>query len=242
VTQPAETLAVSLRTEGVAAGNLVALLQLCDSLFPLGGFAHSDGLEAATSSGSISTGADLHQWMDVTLDQILRRCEGPGVRVVWEAFIDGRFADALAVDEELDAIRPSSTLRRASLAMGTRLLSTWQRIRPSDALNAFHSVRGSRGVRLPTGFAVVCASSRIPCRATLEGFFYTRLAATVSSAMRLMAIGQAEAHALLAGTLDRVPCAVDEVLQSNEAPHAFTPGLDIAAMNQQYVTSRLFCS
>src|SRR6185503_8361644 len=29
---------------------LLALLHLCDSLFPLGGFAHSDGLEAATTS------------------------------------------------------------------------------------------------------------------------------------------------------------------------------------------------
>jgi len=229
--------------EGASAGtSLVSLLHLCDSLFPIGAFAHSDGLEAATSSGSVSTGADLLQWLTVTLDETLRHCEGPAVRLVCEAFVEGRFADVLVIDAELDAIRPSSTQRRASLAMGTRLLSTWQLIRPHDTLDAFCRVRGFDGVRLPTGFAVVCASAQIPCRATLEGLFYTRLAATVSSAMRLMAIGQAEAHGLLARTLNRVPCVVDGVLQSHDPPHSFTPALDIAAMSQQYVGSRLFRS
>ncbi len=225
-----------------ATGNLVALLHLCDSLFPIGSFAHSDGLESATSAGSIATAADLRQWVDVTLDETLRCCEGPAVRSAWDAFADGRLADLLEIDAEVEAIRPSSTLRQASRAMGTRLLSTWQRIRPSDGLERFAAALGDRGVTQPVGFAVVCAASQISRRATLEAFFYTRLAAVVSSAMRLMAIGQGEAHALLAATLGRVPDTVDRVLASLDPPSAFVPALDIAAMSQQYVRSRLFRS
>lgn len=224
------------------AGHLVALLHLCDSLFPIGSFAHSDGLEAATSAGSIATPADLRQWLDVTLDETLGRCEGPAVRSAWEAFVGRRLAELLAIDEEVEAIRPSSTLRRASRAMGGRLLSTWQHIRPSEALERFAAAHGDRSVTLPVAFAVVCAATQIPCRATLEAYFYTRLAAVVSCAMRLMAVGQGEAHALLACTLGRVSDTADAVLASLDPPSAFAPALDIAAMSQQYVRSRLFRS
>src|SRR5262249_60943738 len=36
---------------------LVALLHICDSLFPIGGFGYSDGLEAATAAGAVRTPA-----------------------------------------------------------------------------------------------------------------------------------------------------------------------------------------
>ena len=223
-------------------GQLVALLQLCDSLFPIGAFAHSDGLEAATSSGSIATTTELRQWLDVTLDETLRCCEGPAVRSAWEACMNGRPTDLLAVDAEVEAIRPSSALRHASRAMGSRLLITWRRIRPSEALDRFATAGGNAGLTLPTAFGIVCASSCIPCRATLEAFFYTRLAGVVSSAMRLMAVGHGEAHALLADILGHVPETADSVLESLAIPSSFAPALDIATMSHQYVRSRLFRS
>ena len=69
--------------------------------------------------------------------------------------------------------------------------------------------------------------------------------AVASSAMRLMSIGQREAHALLAATLARVPAAVDAIeagLVRGDSLGAFAPAVDLAAMGQQYVRSRLFLS
>jgi urease accessory protein UreF len=76
----------------------------------------------------------------------------------------------------------------------------------------------------------------------VEAFAYNRLAATISSAMRLMPIGQAHAHALLAEALARVPALVDGVIARSGAAESFTPAMDVAAMSQQYLRSRLFRS
>ena len=98
---------------------------------------------------------------------------------------------------------------------------------------------------LPVAFGVICAMEGIDRRSAVEGFVYTRLAATASSAMRLMAIGQREAHALLAATLARVPAAIDNIESSvarGEGLGAFAPAADLATMGQQYVRSRLFLS
>ena len=71
---------------------------------------------------------------------------------------------------------------------------------------------------------------------------YTRLAAMVSAAMRLMPLGQLEGHTLLVEALARVPALAAEVLDDDRPLGAFTPNLDVMVMSQQYVESRLFKS
>lgn len=220
--------------------NLVVLLHLCDSLFPIGSFAHSDGLEAATSRQQIETAGDLRAWMDVMLMDTLRWLEGPAVHRAWHSFSDRQFGAIVAIDDEVYALRPSSATREATRAMGTRLLKTWQQIRPCDAVRSLFSDRPA--FTLPVAFGVVSSASMIPARAAVEGFMYTRLAAVVSAAMRLMPIGQHEGHRLLADTLERVPAIAGAVMLDARPLQSFTPELDVAAMSQQYGHSRLFRS
>src|SRR5204862_8287135 len=101
---------------------------------------------------------------------------------------------------------------------------------------------GALAPAFPVAFAAVCISSGVDRSQTVQALAYTRLAATVSAAMRLAPIGQRDAHALLARALDRVPRIVDGIAARAAAPESFTPGMDIAAMSQQYLHSRLFRS
>jgi len=65
---------------------LLALLHICDSLFPIGSFGYSDGLEAATAVGLVETPADLQAWLDVSLDEGVGRMDGPAALRAWSAF------------------------------------------------------------------------------------------------------------------------------------------------------------
>jgi len=218
----------------------LALLHLCDSLFPIGAFAHSDGLESAVASGHVASAADLRDWLGTILTIILAGAEGPAVRMAYLA-VHSRDLDALErADSEVAAMRTSSAGRDATRAMGTRLLKTWQQIRPAEAVRAALE-RRSR-YTFPTAFGVVCAASHIQLAEAIEAYCYARLASTVSAAMRLMPIGQHEAHRLLAVVLGEVPAYVDRIVHDEEPLRCFTPLMDIAAMSHQYQHSRLFKS
>jgi urease accessory protein len=218
-----------------------ALLHLCDSLFPIGAFSHSDGLEAATASGAIQSGRDLKCWIDTCLEQTLGTCDGPAVARAWRLARNERWLELDVLDAEMHAMRPSSAGRQASRAMGTRLVKTWRQIRPESCPEGLLE-RAGAGLTLPVAFGAVCASSGIDARGAVEGFFYTRLAAMVSSAMRLIPIGQHEAHSMLAEALARATPRVDGILAGDAEASMFAPALDVAAMGQQYVLSRLFKS
>jgi urease accessory protein UreF len=127
--------------------------------------------------------------------------------------------------------------------MGWRLATTWQAIHPDAALATLIAMAraGAVGPGLPIAFASVFATAGVDRRASVEAFAYNRLAATVSAAMRLMAIGQTDAHAVLARLIARIPDVVDAV-ERHGSVSAFAPAMDIAAMSQQYIHSRLFRS
>jgi len=218
----------------------LALLQLCDSLFPIGSFAHSDGLESAVAAGRVLSARDLREWIAVILNVFLADAEGPAVRTAYLAMRARDLAALASVDSEVDAMRPSSAARDATRTMGTRLLKTWQHIRPAEPVRVALEHRAR--YTFPVAFGVVCAASDIALSEAIEAYCYSRLAATVSAAMRLMAIGQHEAHGLLAEVLGDVPACVDRILQSDEPSRCFTPMMDISAMSHQYQHSRLFRS
>jgi urease accessory protein len=225
-------------------GTGLALLHLCDSLFPIGGFAYSDGLETATAGRAVADIDGLRAWIDVCLNETFGRMEGPAVWQAWSAFDHADWDSIVTLDEEIAALRPSASARRSSRAMGLRLLTTWQTLHPDPRLA--HLTALARALRLgpalPIAFAGACASSGVDRRRAVEAFAYTRLSATVSAAMRLMAVGQTDAHTLLARALDRVPSTVDAMVRRDARLESFTPAMDIAVMSQQYLHSRLFRS
>lgn len=245
---------------------MLPLLHLCDTLFPIGGFAYSDGLESAvtvrlppapsplpgyggprkadTTYDSRDAMCELRDWIDACLDETIGRLDGPAVCQSWTAFDAADWSAIAVIDREVTALRPSSSARRSSRAMGLRLLTTWQTLHPHPHLDHALSLarQGTLGPTLPVAFAVACAAVGVDRRLAVESYAYTRLAATISAAMRLMPIGQTAAHTVLARALDRVPAVVDAVISRDAQLVCFTPVMDIAAMTQQYLHSRLFRS
>jgi urease accessory protein len=222
---------------------LLALLHIRDSLFPIGGFGYSDGLEAATATGLVKTPADLQAWLDVCLDEVVGRMDGPAALRAWSAFDRQDWWALCQLDGEITAMRPSAAIRRSSRAMGVRLVTTWSALYPDrrlEQLLAFARMQRI-GPSLPIAFGCACASAGVGMRDTGAAFAHTRLASTTSAALRLMRIGQTDAHAQLAKALGRVPIAA-ESMTTRARPESFTPAMDISAMTQQYLHSRLFRS
>jgi urease accessory protein len=225
-------------------GALLPLLHVCDSAFPIGAFAYSDGLEWATATGAIADAAGLRAWLAVCLDEGIGRTDGPAVWQAWRAVCEEKWHALEDLDADIVALRPSASARRSSRAMGARLLTMWRGLHPAPRLDHLAGlVRDGRlGPTLPVAFAAACACAGIERHAAVEAFAYARLSSTISAAMRLMPIGQVSAHTLLADALARVPSVVLDLGERGAPVESFTPLMDIAQMNQQYLHSRLFRS
>jgi urease accessory protein len=98
------------------------LLQISDSAFPIGGYTHSWGLEAAIARGQVRDIYTLEQWVRAWLQFALGPQEGVVVAACCRATGDKDAATLRRANDILQAGLVPTAIRQASSEMGDQLL------------------------------------------------------------------------------------------------------------------------
>jgi len=165
------------------------VLQLADSAFPTGGFAHSAGLEAHVQAGELGS---LAQFCTSQIDQLANG----SLPIVSAAY------DAPARLRELDAFTRSTlwshVAARASRTQGRALLDVAARSFGHDALVEARGqlARQQLEGHLAPVFGFVTRTLGVERGEALATFLHLGLRGTLSAAVRLGCCGPTEAQAL----------------------------------------------
>lgn len=212
---------------------LLRLLQLFDSQFPVGAFAHSGGLETyAARGGSLP---ELRQVLRAQIQLGWARSELAGAYLAWQAA--GNPVDALALDRlamSLDAMKVVPGIREMSLGLGRRTLELLRRLYPGRLP---HLAQPHHAVVI--GVAGRCLE--IEPRALLLAYAQNLATGTLAAALRCMPIGPAQAQELLIEVQPELSGAVTRAM-SDAAASLFTctPALDVRSHQQALLHTRLF--
>ncbi|MGK4002517.1 urease accessory UreF family protein [Sorangium sp. So ce1036] len=215
------------------------LLQLSDSAFPVGGFAHSAGLEAAVQLGEVGPGRALSSFVVGALWQVGLGAL-PCVRAAHE-----RPGDIAAIDDVCDAFLVNHVANRASRTQGRAFLATSARVFPSAEvrrLDAAVRAREAIGHHAPM-FGAALGALGVPREEAQAVYLHAALRGVVSAAVRLGLVGPLEAQRL---QLDSAPL-LDAVLAECEGRGLDelaqpAPLLDLFGAAQDRLYSRLFQS
>lgn len=101
----------------------LAALQLADSFFPTGMYAHSHGLEGLVARGQVRTAADVYQFLENQLTLAVLPSDGVALLNACRAADAGDLESLMAIDRLLYALKLPQELRNASTQLGQRLLA-----------------------------------------------------------------------------------------------------------------------
>lgn len=230
---------------------LCRLLSLADSALPVGGLAHSWGLEASVQEGWVSED-HLAPYLDAWCAESLQAelCFAAAAHRLASAA-----AKRLDAWDELNALVSAFKTNRegriASLRLGGRLLQLLGRVGLG-----FPMIQGegatdheAQPLELPdhghyaTVFGFAASLMAVPPVSALIGLANQSLTGLVSAAQRLLPIGQLAAARLVWDLKPRlVSLAVEAGAGEIDLIQSFAPHLDIAAMKHPYTPVRLFLS
>lgn len=219
------------------------LLQTSDSAFPVGGFAHSYGLEGMAQTGAIETPAQLETFVRETWLPLLSHVDFPLIRLARSNAFNN---DALfRLDQLAWACRATAESRQSQIQMGRQRLKLVADLsKHPRLLELAEAVEHDQWMaNWPVVWGVEAACLEFPEHQSMTAYTYQSLAGILAASTKLIRIGPTEVQHIIKRQEKFVGDAIrDSQKISEEEIGWFTPLLDITGANHETAYSRLFIS
>jgi urease accessory protein len=224
------------------SGTLARLLQFGDSMFPIGGFSFSCGLESAVQTGVVNDRATLHAFARTALEQAVRG-DGIAVVVAHRAAATGDVEALTAIDRRVFARKPSEEMRIMSTRMGRKFTEIGVDVVGAPLIRTWLAriAEGATPGCYPVALAVNFAAQGLSARDAFLVHHYGVATAILGAALRLMRLSHVDTQAILYDLNAGVDAAYETAAAARLSDMSgFAPLSDILAAVHTKAHVRLF--
>ena len=227
-----------------ATDDLRLLLQITDSVFPTGAYAHSFGLETYVQEGAVADGTGARSFVAHSIAYPLAFTELLSMRLAYEAMAVGYPAGVAELEAELRATRAPSEVRGGLERMASRFAKTVDGFLDGDARVRFAGFLATSSVHLvAVSYGAFAQCAGIDLRLTLECYLYNQVSAIVANCVKLVPLSQTEGQRILRESSGLQGRAVDAALSApRDLLGISSPGLDVRCIEHETLYSRLYMS
>lgn len=215
------------------------LLQVNDSAFPSGAYAHSLGLEELVQAGVVPDPDGLEIFLHQQVIPSLLAFEIPLLAAAHGLAVREDLEELHTLDQALDAWKLAAELRSASRQLGSRRLATLTRLDPAPL------VTGYAQSKAPCHHLIICGLElrSLPVAAAACAFGQQSLSGYATAGMKLMRLGQERCQAMIRRASLTLAPQVEAACKLGVAEAGwFNPLLEIASMRHARAHERLFIS
>lgn len=214
------------------------LLQVTDSLFPIGGYSHSYGLETYIQKNLVSDGETAKKYIKAYIRHSLCFTELLAIKLAYQV-PDGKYGTErlIELEEKLQALKNPAEIRAASNKLATRFLKTVREFSGKEYI-CFDGKH-----HYTVAYGVFCKQEDISLTDALTHFAYCQVSALVTNCVKSIPLSQTLGQKLL---FDMQPDIEKAVQTAMEAPEEYlgmsAPGLDIRCMQHEDLYARIYMS
>lgn len=224
------------------AVRLSRLLQFGDSMFPIGGFSFSSGLESAIQKGVVKNVETLHAFARTSVEQAAM---GDGIALIWahRAALAGDLAELERIDERVYARKLSAETRTMTVRVGKKFAEVGADITDNPLLRGWleRIKKGTTPGCYPVGLAANFAAQGLPERDAFIVHQYGAGQMVLGAALRLMRVSHVETQRILFELNSDAEADYERAAGSSLADMAgFAPLVEILAAVHVKAHLRLF--
>ena len=224
------------------AMHVARLLQFGDSMFPVGGFAFSGGLESAIQKRVVTDAATLLAYARTAVDQA-NRGDGIGLVCAHRAAVAGDVEALLRIDAQVYARKLSGETRTMTVRMGRKFTELSAQVTGAAPIAAWRKrveTSATPGC-YPVALAINFAAQGLSARDAFVVHQYGVATMILGASLRLMRIGHVETQQMLFALNADVDAAYVRAAAADLADMAgFAPLAEILAAVHVKAHVRLF--
>ncbi len=227
---------------------LSTLLHTTDSAYPIGGFAHSGGLEGMVGLDRVKDENDLRRFLHLEIAESLASVELPLLFQTWLAATAEDEGLLGLLDQVSEAVRFSAEQRQASRRLGTQRWSLFEKLHVSKLKNEQRAWFAKLSSALPHKHLCVVAGIEavllgLPVSAAMIALSHQTVMMVAQAAMKIMRIGQTSVQTLVTEMAIRYPELIAHA-KSLDIDDVGTclPTFDIATAWHETANARMFLS
>jgi urease accessory protein len=226
----------------VTATHLARMLQFGDSMFPIGGFSFSGGLESAIQKRVVTDIASLRDFTRTAMEQAVR---GDGIALVCahRAALAGDIDELLRIDARVHARKLSGETRAMSTKMGRKFTELGAHVTSSPTMQDWRQrvQSGTTPGCYPVALAMHFAALGLSARDAFVVHQYGVVSTILGAALRLMRISHVDTQSLLFQlNADVDPAYAIAAVATLDDMAGFAPMADILAAVHVKAHVRLF--
>ena len=226
----------------VTATHLARMLQFGDSMFPIGGFSFSGGLESAIQKRVVTDIPSLRDFTRTALEQAVR---GDGIALICahRAALAGDIDELRRIDARVHARKLSGETRAMSTKMGRKFTELGAHVTSSPTMQDWRQrvQSGATPGCYPVALAMHFAALGLSARDAFVVHQYGVVSTILGAALRLMRISHLDTQALLFQlNADVDPAYATAASATLDDMAGFAPMADILAAVHVKAHVRLF--
>lgn len=221
------------------------VFQLCDSTFPIGTFNHSYGMENYLVNDIITNAETFNVWLQVFLKTQFTYGEGLIIRLVFQAMEEEEIEKIWQYDQELTAATVARETREASILIAQQMLGLVLDLYDCPRLKSYQQAirEGKANGNPAVVFAMFMYEQGISVEESIYYYGYSILSTMVQNAVRTVPLGQKSGQIILKESFPVLAIIIEKIMNIDPSfLGASVPGIEMAQMNHETQTFRLFMS
>ena len=224
---------------------LLELLQICDSNFPVGSFSHSYGMETYLRDDMIKDKETFEAYIKVYLKGQFMYTDGLAIRLVYEALNANQLDKLWEIDRQITVQSMARETREGTKKVGQRMLQMILDLYDNDILKNYQEriTKGLSHGHPALVFAIAMYGIGIGEKDAILCHSYSTVSTLVQNGVRAIPLGQKDGQMILRDIGDFLIEMYQEIQGLEKEDFGMTiPGLEIAQMRHEILNFRLFMS
>lgn len=221
------------------------LLQVADSIFPIGAYTQSNGLETYVQNGIVKDGKTAKEYLCNMLSYGIKYTDVLALKLAYEYTLDKDIHKLIELDEILYALKAPREVKEGSSKMCGRFLKISKKFGEKQMLLNYDDLikegkcRGQHSIV----FGMFCAEYGIDKMESVSAYLYNSASCIVNNCAKLIPLGQMEGQLILFESSELLKNIAEEIKNLNvDDLGRCAIGFDIKAMQHENLYSRLYMS